>query len=37
MLHHLKHIETDLKIDDGKPDVRISEALDWLSGKAKVG
>jgi DNA-binding GntR family transcriptional regulator len=37
MLHHLKHIETDLKIDDGKPDVRISEALDWLSGKANVG
>lgn len=36
MLHHLKHIEQDLKLDDHRPDVLISETLTWLSGKADV-
>lgn len=37
MLHHLGHIEKDLKIDDEqRPDVEIGSALDWLSGRAKA-
>jgi len=31
MLHHLNHIEADMRLDEPRPEVRISEALDWLS------
>ncbi len=34
MRHHLDHIEQDLNLTDEKPDLRIAEALDWLSGRA---
>ncbi|GLS44269.1 GntR family transcriptional regulator [Methylobacterium brachythecii] len=33
MLHHLDHIERDLKLDDLRPDVQIESALTWLSGR----
>ena len=37
MLHHLAHIEKDLKIDEEqRPDVEIASALDWLSGRVKA-
>lgn len=37
MLHHLGHIEKDLKIDEEqRPDVEIAGALNWLSGRAKA-
>jgi DNA-binding GntR family transcriptional regulator len=38
MLHHLQHIEKDLKLeDDLRPDVEISAALHWMSGRANGG
>ena len=30
MLHHLNHIEADLRLDENKCEMQISEALDWL-------
>lgn len=37
MLHHLGHIEKDLKLDDEhRPEIEIASALDWLSGRAKA-
>jgi DNA-binding GntR family transcriptional regulator len=36
MIHHLNHIEKDLKLDERKPKVQISETLDWLSRRNVV-
>ncbi|WP_315831893.1 GntR family transcriptional regulator [Bradyrhizobium prioriisuperbiae] len=35
MLHHLDHIERDLRLDD-KPTVEISEALTWLGQRQRT-